>query len=93
LLYNNIYNIPYIIHNPEQVSSDFMIEGNITNIDADSNLQMYDLLFNSPLNVGDGSLNIGCYSLQAAKIPVSVDFPATLGILLLIGAYFFNIFT
>jgi len=54
---------------------------------------MYDVLFNSPFSVGDGQLSLDSFSLKAAKIPVSIDFPGTIGVLLLIGGYFFNIFT
>jgi hypothetical protein len=54
---------------------------------------MYDLLFNSPLSIGNGSLELGCFAIKATKIPVKLDFPAVLGILVLIGAYFFNSFT
>lgn len=95
LLYNNIYSIPYTIQTAEPVSNSFVIEGNLTDIEeeADYSLQIYNLLFNSPLSIGDGSLPLGCYRLKAAKIPVLISFPATVGILLLIGAYFFNLFT
>ena len=54
---------------------------------------MYDLIFNSPLSVGNGKLQVSDYALHAEKGTVNIDFPAVLGILILIGAYFFNFFT
>ena len=93
LLYNSIYKIPYDIKTNESVSDHFELEGNITGIDSDSSLQTYILLFNNPLSVGNGQLDLNCYSIKASKTEVRLDFPYILGIFLVIGVYFFNMFT
>lgn len=50
-------------------------------------------MFNTPLSVGDGSLAIRDFTLEAENIPITMSFNPYLGFIILIGGYFFNIFT
>jgi hypothetical protein len=93
LLYNNVYDIPYYFLSNQTFSDRFLIQADPQSIEPASNMQLFDLLFNNPLAVGDGSLELGSYSLQASQMAVRLDFPVALGVLLLLAAYLFNLFT
>jgi hypothetical protein len=45
------------------------------------------------MSVGDGSLDVDSYSLRAALKPVFVDYPAGVGLFLVVVAYFFSMTT
>ena len=93
LLFNNIYDFPYTFMDNQTYGDTFLMQGNIENVLRDTNLEMFYLLFNVPLSVGNGQLNLASYSLLAKKNTIVINFPTVFGIIVLLGAYFFNIFT
>lgn len=93
LLLNNIHNLPVSYYSNESLSDSFVFSASTDHISSNSDLEVYNLIFNNPLSVGGGKLEIKNYRLAAEKPSIEVNFPAVLGILILVGAYFFNIFT
>ena len=50
-------------------------------------------MFNNPLSIGNGQLALKDYNVKAIKIPVTISFQPFLGIIIIVGVYFFNVFT
>ena len=93
LLYNNIHSIPHLILTNETFSSEFIVEGDITRVKVGSKFQAFSLMFNNPLSVGDGTLALADFKIKAEKIPATINFQSLLGIMIITGVYFFNLFT
>ena len=93
LLFNNIYNIPYVFESNISFGSLYRMQADTSNIQKTTSLQTYNLLFTNPINVANGNLNLECYLLSAKKKDIVLKFPAGLGIVLVFAAYAFNTFT
>jgi hypothetical protein len=85
--------IPYNLLTNDTTSPTYLIQGDTTGIDQSSGMQVYQLLFSQPLEVGNGTLEPSSFTLIATKMPVSVEFPRSLGIMLVAVAYLFNMTT
>ena len=54
---------------------------------------MFNLIFNSPLAIANGNLDISSYTLTAKKNSILINYLAPLGIVLVIAGYIFSIST
>lgn len=60
---------------------------------ASETLESYQLLFNSPLQVGSGRMGVNYFMLTATKVNVEVATSQTFGLLAIIAAYLIIHFT
>lgn len=93
LLLDNLYQLNYTFITNDAISNTFFFQMEPFSLPAGETLESYQLLFNSPLQIGSGRMGVNYFMLTAQKVNVEVEASQTLGLLAIIAAYVIIHFT
>lgn len=93
LLLDNLYQLNYTFITNASVSNTFFFQMIPISLPSSETLESYQLIFNSPLQIGSGRMGVNYFMITAQKVNVEINFSQTLGLLAILTAYVIIHFT
>lgn len=93
LLLNNLYPLDYTFLTTDQTTNTYFFQALPFQLPPGESLENYQIIFNSPVKIGEGRLDIGNYMLTADKVNVEIEFSQTLGLFAVFAGYIMINFT
>lgn len=90
---NNLYELPYTFVDSNTFATKFLFSSPGVKNNGGTSLESYELIFNSPLDVGNGNLMTNYFVLTAQKAQINIIFSEAFPIIIIFLAYLVANFT